>query len=105
MLLDGYWKVRAAFDRCIVGHDHRLVTVNHSDACDDARTWRPVVVHAVCSKGAEFKKGRIRVDGCFDSFANEHLSALFVAFYCGLAAAFLNDVELQSKLRDEFLHR
>src|SRR5437870_1540070 len=104
MLLYRYWKIRSAFDGGVVGHDHRLMTLDHPDAGDEAGRGRLIVVHSIGGESAQFEKRSVRVDNRVDPFANEHLATFLMTPDNGFTTAFTNGIELRSKLRDQFQH-
>ncbi len=79
MFLDRHRIIGAAFDRRIVGDDHRFAAVNESDPRDQARAVHVAFVHAVGGERADFEKGRTRIDEPRDALAREKLAARDVA--------------------------
>ena len=99
MLLDGDRKVGAALDGGVVGDDHRLMTLNHSDAGDESGAGRLIVVHAVGGEGAEFEEWRVGIDDRVDALADKHLAAFFMAFDGSFAAALFHGFESWIEVR------
>src|SRR4030095_8353558 len=67
VLLHREWKVCPAFDRGIVGDDHRLTSVNGSDAGDDASGRGLAVIEAVGGERGELEERGARIEQGFDA--------------------------------------
>ncbi len=79
VLLDGHRVVGAALDRRVVRDDHRVDSLDATDAGHDSRTRRLVVVEAIRRKRVQLEEGAPRIDEPIDPLANGKLAALPMA--------------------------
>jgi hypothetical protein len=75
VLLDGHGEVCAALDRRVVGDDHTLLSLDHTDAGDDARGGRLAVVHLPRRQRVELQEGRVGIAERLDALAGKQLVA------------------------------
>ncbi len=80
VLLHRHRVVRAALDRRVVGDDHALATADATDAGDDARSGRLVVVHLKGGERREFEEGTASVQQRVHALSRQELPSLDVPF-------------------------
>ena len=80
MLLHRHGIVGAAFDRRIIGDDHRLAPGDAADAGDQARAMDVAFIHAVGRERPDLEKRRIGIQQPRHAFAGKQFSASDVTF-------------------------
>ena len=69
-------EIGAALYRGIIGDDHALTALDHTDPGDDARARRHAIVFVQPGKFSEFQKWCARVDQAFNPFPRQDLALL-----------------------------
>jgi hypothetical protein len=75
VLLDGEWKVRAALDCRVVGHDHALLALDDTNARHDSRGRGVAVIHLPSGERAQLEEGAPGIEEPVDSLARGQLPA------------------------------
>ena len=103
MFFHGDREVRAALHRRIVRDDETLASLHASDASDDPRPRRFIVVHPVRRERGQLEKRRGRIKQFFDALANENLPLLAMPLQIFLAAPLPRFRETRIQIMDERL--
>ena len=104
VLLDRDRIVGAALDRGIVGDDQHFAARDATDARDDSRARRVVVIHARGGERREFEEGCTAVEQPFDPLSHRKLAQGAVAFEILGATAVAVAIGARAKLVDEAAH-
>ena len=97
-------KVRAALHRRVIADDEALALMHASDAGDDARGGRFVVIHAVRGKWGQLEKRRIRIEQRGDALAHRHLSLFTMSCDVLLAPTLPHVLDAPLQLLNQALH-
>ena len=104
VLFDGYRVIGATLDRGVVGQDHHLFALHHTDAGHDAGRRFLAVVHFPRCQGAKFQKGSVGVHQPVDAVPCQHLASAAMQVYRPLAASGANLGQPLFQVADQRFH-
>ena len=82
VLARGHAEIGAALNGSVIGDDHALAALDHTDAGDDAATRWHAIIFVQPGKLPDFQKGGARVDQPLDPFPRQDLALLHVSVPC-----------------------
>ncbi len=104
MFLHRHREIRSAFDGGVVSDDQAFTLLHASDAGDQTRAGRFVVVHSIGRERRELEKRRVAIEQRRDALAHRQFPLLFVALQVLRAAALPRLRDPAFELVNERLH-